>query len=216
MYHHSRGPLFTADPIQYEEGKETKCGFLSPHFFFFFSFSFSSPDQEESFAWGIRTMHTVRYKCIMCVYVLYLTYYIRCTGIGATRDQVSSVSISSAEASIRESKHEQVHPPFFFFSFSPTTSSPVSSNQNNMSKLPNSLKALINAPKARPNTVPAPPNIRSVYQKIQQTAQSNNVSQPAWLALSVSATFSVSYTTKGGKGTSMPERYSFPSRQPPR
>ncbi|KAE8140368.1 hypothetical protein BDV38DRAFT_28959 [Aspergillus pseudotamarii] len=60
-----------------------------------------------------------------------------------------------------------------------------------MPKLPNSLKALINAPKARPNTVPAPPNIRSVYQKIQQTAQSNNVSQPAWLALSTAATMTM-------------------------
>jgi hypothetical protein len=56
-----------------------------------------------------------------------------------------------------------------------------------MSKLSNSLKALINAPKARPNTVPASRKIQSVYQKIQQTARSNNVSRTSWLALSVSA-----------------------------
>lgn len=55
-----------------------------------------------------------------------------------------------------------------------------------MSKLSNSLKALINAPAARPSTVPAPANIASVYGKIQQTAQAQNVSQPSWLALSVS------------------------------
>ncbi|KAE8377701.1 hypothetical protein BDV26DRAFT_205655 [Aspergillus bertholletiae] len=60
-----------------------------------------------------------------------------------------------------------------------------------MSRLPNSLKALINAPKARPNTVPAPPNIRSVYQEIQQSAQSNNVSRPSWLALSTAATMTM-------------------------
>ncbi|KAE8352694.1 hypothetical protein BDV28DRAFT_121106 [Aspergillus coremiiformis] len=60
-----------------------------------------------------------------------------------------------------------------------------------MSKLSNGLKALINAPKARPHTVPAPPNIQSVYRKIQQTAQSNNVSQPAWLALSTAATMTM-------------------------
>lgn len=56
-----------------------------------------------------------------------------------------------------------------------------------MSKLSNGLKALINAPAARPNTVPAPSNITSVYSKIQQTAQSEHVSQPSWLALSVSS-----------------------------
>jgi hypothetical protein len=55
-----------------------------------------------------------------------------------------------------------------------------------MSKLSSSLKALINAPAARPFTVPAPANITSVYQKIQQTAQSKQISQPSWVALSVS------------------------------
>ncbi|KAE8154808.1 hypothetical protein BDV25DRAFT_147034 [Aspergillus avenaceus] len=60
-----------------------------------------------------------------------------------------------------------------------------------MSKLSNSLKALISAPKARPNTVPAPKYIQSVYQKIQQTAESNNVSRPSWLALSTAATMTM-------------------------
>lgn len=55
-----------------------------------------------------------------------------------------------------------------------------------MSKLSSSLKALINAPTARPFTVPAPANITSVYQKIQQTAQAKQISQPSWVALSVS------------------------------
>ncbi|KAJ5350547.1 hypothetical protein N7541_008274 [Penicillium brevicompactum] len=60
-----------------------------------------------------------------------------------------------------------------------------------MSKLSSSLKALINAPTARPFTVPAPANITSVYQKIQQTAQSNHVSQPSWVALSTAATMTM-------------------------
>ncbi|KAF7593028.1 hypothetical protein BBP40_012115 [Aspergillus hancockii] len=60
-----------------------------------------------------------------------------------------------------------------------------------MSKFSNSLKALINAPKARPNTIPAPRSIQSVYQKIQLTAQSNNVSRPSWLALSTAATITM-------------------------
>ncbi|RHZ63223.1 uncharacterized protein CDV56_106343 [Aspergillus thermomutatus] len=60
-----------------------------------------------------------------------------------------------------------------------------------MSKLSSSLKALINAPGARPNTVPAPRNIRSVYQKIQQSALANNVSSPSWLALSTAATMTM-------------------------
>jgi hypothetical protein len=55
-----------------------------------------------------------------------------------------------------------------------------------MSKLSASLKALINAPAARPSTVPAPANITSVYAKIQQTAQAKQISQPSWVALSVS------------------------------
>lgn len=54
-----------------------------------------------------------------------------------------------------------------------------------MSRLSSSLKALINSPAARPGTVPASRNTQSVYQKIQQSAQSNNVSQSSWLALSV-------------------------------
>ncbi|CAG8077169.1 unnamed protein product [Penicillium olsonii] len=61
----------------------------------------------------------------------------------------------------------------------------------NMSKLSGGLKALINAPTARPFTVPAPANITSVYQKIQQTAQSNQVSQPSWVALSTAATMTM-------------------------
>ena len=58
-------------------------------------------------------------------------------------------------------------------------------DKEGMSKLSNRLKALINAPAARPGTVPASRSIQSVYQKIQQDAQSKNVSQPSWLALSV-------------------------------
>lgn len=54
-----------------------------------------------------------------------------------------------------------------------------------MSKLSSGLKALINAPAARPSTIPAPANITSVYQKIQHGAQSQRVTQPSWLALSV-------------------------------
>lgn len=54
-----------------------------------------------------------------------------------------------------------------------------------MSKLSNSLKSLINSPSSRPGTVPAPRNIQSVFHKIQQDAESNDVSQPSWVALSV-------------------------------
>ncbi|KAF7523423.1 hypothetical protein PCG10_006625 [Penicillium crustosum] len=60
-----------------------------------------------------------------------------------------------------------------------------------MSRLSTSLKALINAPAARPSTVPAPANITSVYQKIQQTAQSKQISQPSWIALSTAATMTM-------------------------
>ncbi|KAJ5179251.1 hypothetical protein N7492_002461 [Penicillium capsulatum] len=60
-----------------------------------------------------------------------------------------------------------------------------------MSKLSGSLKALINNPSARPHTVPAPVNITAVYSKIQQTAQSQHVSQPSWLALSTAATMTM-------------------------
>ncbi|KAJ5514911.1 hypothetical protein N7463_004463 [Penicillium fimorum] len=60
-----------------------------------------------------------------------------------------------------------------------------------MSRLSPSLKALINAPAARPSTVPAPANITSVYQKIQQTAQSKQISQPSWVALSTAATMTM-------------------------
>ncbi|PYI12639.1 hypothetical protein BO78DRAFT_392473 [Aspergillus sclerotiicarbonarius CBS 121057] len=60
-----------------------------------------------------------------------------------------------------------------------------------MSKLSHHLKALINAPAARPNTVPAPRNIQSVYKKIQQSAQSQNLSQPSWLALSTATTMTM-------------------------
>ena len=58
-----------------------------------------------------------------------------------------------------------------------------------MSKLSNGLKALINNPSARPGTVPAPRNIQSVFHKIQQDAQSNHVSQPSWVAVSVSSAY---------------------------
>ncbi|KAJ5108269.1 hypothetical protein N7456_004944 [Penicillium angulare] len=60
-----------------------------------------------------------------------------------------------------------------------------------MSKLSASLKSLINAPAARPNTVPAPANIASIYSKIQQTAQAQNVSHPSWIALSTAATMTM-------------------------
>lgn len=54
-----------------------------------------------------------------------------------------------------------------------------------MSKLSSGLKALINSPAARPKTTPAPPQIDSLYQKVQQRAQANGLSQSSWLALSV-------------------------------
>ncbi|GKZ35992.1 hypothetical protein AbraIFM66950_006865 [Aspergillus brasiliensis] len=60
-----------------------------------------------------------------------------------------------------------------------------------MSKLSHQLKALINAPSARPNTVPAPSNIQSIYRKIQQGAQSQNLSQSSWLALSTATTMTM-------------------------
>ncbi|KAJ5522675.1 hypothetical protein N7513_013248 [Penicillium frequentans] len=60
-----------------------------------------------------------------------------------------------------------------------------------MSRLSSSLKALINAPAARPHTVPAPANIASVYSKIQQTAQAQQLSQPSWIALSTAATMTM-------------------------
>ncbi|OQE46523.1 hypothetical protein PENCOP_c001G06010 [Penicillium coprophilum] len=64
-------------------------------------------------------------------------------------------------------------------------------SSSDMSRLSPSLKALINAPAARPSTVPAPANITSVYQKIQQTAQSKQISQPSWVALSTAATMTM-------------------------
>jgi len=54
-----------------------------------------------------------------------------------------------------------------------------------MSKLSPGLKALINAPFARPNTVPAPPNIRSVFEKIAREASAKNIGAPSWLTLTV-------------------------------
>ncbi|CAG8268574.1 unnamed protein product [Penicillium nalgiovense] len=65
------------------------------------------------------------------------------------------------------------------------------SSLSDMSRLSTSLKALINAPAARPFTVPAPANITSVYQKIQETAQSKKISQPSWVALSTAATMTM-------------------------
>jgi hypothetical protein len=60
--------------------------------------------------------------------------------------------------------------------------------KNKMSKLSPALKAAINAPFARPNTVPAPPNIRSVYQRISQEATSKKVGLLPWLTISVTTT----------------------------
>ncbi|KAL4810908.1 hypothetical protein BDV18DRAFT_128229 [Aspergillus unguis] len=65
------------------------------------------------------------------------------------------------------------------------------SNYYKMSKLSPALKGLINHPAARPNTIPAPINIKSVYTKIQQTAQAKNVSQSSWIALSTAATMTM-------------------------
>lgn len=64
------------------------------------------------------------------------------------------------------------------------------SDHDKMSKFSTGLKALINAPTARPSTVPAPSNITAVYRAIQKGAESKYVSQPCWLALSVSFVFS--------------------------
>ncbi|KAJ5702728.1 hypothetical protein N7488_010276 [Penicillium malachiteum] len=67
----------------------------------------------------------------------------------------------------------------------------ITLNSHTMSKLSSSLKALINSPAARPHTVPAPANIVSVYSKIQQTAQAQQVSSPSWIALSTAATMTM-------------------------
>ena len=69
--------------------------------------------------------------------------------------------------------------------------SSTSTSSATMSKLSESLKALINAPFARPHTVRAPPNIKSVYQRISDTATQNQVGVPAWLTLSTAATMTM-------------------------
>lgn len=58
-----------------------------------------------------------------------------------------------------------------------------------MSKLSPALKALIAAAHAKPNTLPAPPQMRSVYEKLWKDAQRKEVGMPAWLCLSVSSLF---------------------------
>ncbi|ESZ98064.1 hypothetical protein SBOR_1595 [Sclerotinia borealis F-4128] len=60
-----------------------------------------------------------------------------------------------------------------------------------MSKLSPSLKALISAPYARPSYAPAPRNIRSVFQKIEEEASTNNVGLPSWLTISTAATMTM-------------------------
>jgi hypothetical protein len=60
-----------------------------------------------------------------------------------------------------------------------------------MSKLSEGLKALINAAHARPNTVKAPPNIKSIYDQISESATKHNVGVPAWLTLSTAATMTM-------------------------
>lgn len=55
-----------------------------------------------------------------------------------------------------------------------------------MSKLSEPLKTLINAAHALPNTIKAPPNIRTTYARIADSARSHNVGVPAFLTLSVS------------------------------
>ncbi|KAI9645954.1 hypothetical protein NHQ30_005391 [Ciborinia camelliae] len=60
-----------------------------------------------------------------------------------------------------------------------------------MSKLSPSLKALISAPYARPGYAPAPRNIRSVFQKIEEEASTNNVGLPSWLTISTAATMTM-------------------------
>ncbi|RMZ83966.1 hypothetical protein DV737_g1335, partial [Chaetothyriales sp. CBS 132003] len=57
-----------------------------------------------------------------------------------------------------------------------------------MSKLSDSLKALINAAYARPGTVKAPPNIKSIYQRIADSATEHKVGVPVWLTISTAAT----------------------------
>ncbi|CAG8898527.1 unnamed protein product [Penicillium egyptiacum] len=66
-----------------------------------------------------------------------------------------------------------------------------SSSSEMSARLSTSLKALINAPAARPSTVPAPANITSVYRKIQEAAQSKQISQQSWVALSTAATITM-------------------------
>lgn len=58
-----------------------------------------------------------------------------------------------------------------------------------MSKLSQPLKQLISASHARPNTLPAPKNIKSVFQKIAESAKEKKVGTPAWLTLAVRNTY---------------------------
>ncbi|TVY82490.1 Dol-P-Man:Man(5)GlcNAc(2)-PP-Dol alpha-1,3-mannosyltransferase [Lachnellula suecica] len=60
-----------------------------------------------------------------------------------------------------------------------------------MSKLSSSLKALISAPFARPNTLPAPPQVRSVYERLRKEASAKNVGTSAWLTLSTATTMTM-------------------------
>ncbi|KAF9880350.1 conserved mitochondrial protein [Colletotrichum karsti] len=63
--------------------------------------------------------------------------------------------------------------------------------ENTMSKLSPSLKALINAPFARPGQSAAPAHIREVYQTIAGDAAKKNLGPKPWLALSAAATFTM-------------------------
>jgi hypothetical protein len=60
-----------------------------------------------------------------------------------------------------------------------------------MSKLSEGLKTLINAAHAKPHTVKAPPNIKSIYTRIAESAASKHVGVPAWLTVSTAATMTM-------------------------
>ncbi|KAJ5811872.1 conserved mitochondrial protein [Penicillium riverlandense] len=60
-----------------------------------------------------------------------------------------------------------------------------------MSKLSQPLKALINSPHARPDTIPAPPQIKSLYEKIARDASSKDIALSTWLSLTTAATMTM-------------------------
>lgn len=106
-------------------------------------------------------------------------------------------------------------PPLFSSPPTPMNVPGGSRKRKRMSKLSHQLKALINAPAARPNTVPAPSNIQSIYRKIQQGAQSQNLSQSSWLALSVGVLFPIPPLLAASASAAVANLSSTPNRQPP-